>query len=226
MSRSKSFTRLNLLRAVTALSFVTGIGAIIVACDSDMPSGPAGGSVAGAVDMHCVGPTGTEITQVTDQSKCMFRPPVDANVDAHVAVPDAAPNTPDAAPDAAPESAYGPTMYNQSADDDDCKYHVSWTSTPIYENYDVTFTMTATTTVDPAPVTGAAPQIEAFLDDTHVAPDTHAVPTETTPGTYTIGPIQFDRPGMWTVRFHLFETCFDYADSSPHGHAAFYVNVP
>ena len=223
-------SRLNLLRAVTALSFAAGISAIIVACGSsgpEMPTGPAGGAVAGVVDMHCVGPTGLEITQATDQTKCMFRPPPDAAVDAHVALPDAAPGTPDAGPDAGPVSDYGPTMFNQAGDDDDCKYHVSWTSTPIYENTDITFTMTATTLVDPGPVTGdVGPIIEAFLSDTHPAPDTNQHAVETAPGVYTIGPIQFDAPGMWTVRFHLFEQCFDLIAQSPHGHAAFYVNVP
>ena len=218
-------TKLNLLRAVTAIGLVAGTSAIIVACSSDMPSGPAGGPVIGAVDMHCI-VNGVMQTQVTNQADCMYRPPPDAAVDAHVALPDAAPNAPDAAPDAAPESDYGATMYNQEGYDDDCKYKVSWTSTPIYENYDITFTMTATTTVSPAPVTGAAPLIEAFLSDTHPAPATNQVPKETSPGVYTIGPIQFDAPGMWTVRFHLHENCFDLIDDSPHGHAAFYVSVP
>ena len=33
-------------------------------------------------------------------------------------------------------SDYGPTMYGSAADDDDCKYFVSWTATPIKENAD------------------------------------------------------------------------------------------
>ena len=49
--------------------------------------------------------------------------------------------------------------------------------------------------------------------------------TETSPGTYTYGPIRFDASGKWTVRFHLYEDCVD-GDTSPHGHAAFFVTVP
>ena len=128
---------------------------------------------------------------------------------------------------------YGPTMDDSSGDDDDCKYHVSWTSTPIGENRDVTFTVVATTKTDGKPLgssTGAGadanPLAEIYLNDTHPAPNTNQVATETTPGTYTIGPVQFDAPGNWTVRFHFYEVCSDVADDSPHGHAAFYVQVP
>ena len=33
-------------------------------------------------------------------------------------------------------------------------------------------------------------------------------------------------PGKWTVRFHFNEICCDVNSDSPHGHAAFFVNVP
>ena len=45
-------------------------------------------------------------------------------------------------------------------------------------------------------------------------------------GTYKIGPIVFDKPGRWVVRFHLFGTCDDALATSPHAHAAFFVDVP
>jgi hypothetical protein len=32
-------------------------------------------------------------------------------------------------------------------------------------------------------------------------------------------------PGKWSVRFHIREDCLDGADS-PHGHGAFFINVP
>jgi hypothetical protein len=41
-----------------------------------------------------------------------------------------------------------------------------------------------------------------------------------------VGPIVFDQPGKWVVRFHFFENCDDLVEDSPHGHAAFYVQVP
>jgi hypothetical protein len=184
---------------------------LITACGNDMPSGPAGGPVAGAEDMHCIATDGGMITQPTSQASCN-------------AVPDAGPpGTPDADQTT---SDYGATMYNQAGNDDDCKYHVSWTSTPIYENYDVHFTITVTTTVDGLPAQNAGPQAEVFLSDTHGAPPTDQVSSETSPGVYDIGPVRFDLPGKWTVRFHMYGTCKDLVETSPHGHAAFYVNVP
>ena len=183
----------------------------ILGCGSDMPSGPAGGPVAGAEDMHCIAADGGMITQVTSQASCQARP--DAGP----------PGTPDADET---NNDYGETMYNQSGADDDCKYSVSWTATPIYENYDVHFTVTAKTTVDGQPATNANPVAEVYLSDTHGAPPTNQVATETSPGVYDIGPIRFDEPGKWTVRFHFYGDCLDLVASSPHGHAAFYVNVP
>ena len=128
-------------------------------------------------------------------------------------------------------------MDGSEGNDDDCKYHVSWTSTPIAENQDVSFTVTANYLADGmpssactnCPVTGLNTQnfyAEVYLNDTHPAPPTNEVVTPGAAGTYTIGPIQFDAPGKWTVRFHLFELCSDVTDDSPHGHAAFYVDVP
>ena len=40
------------------------------------------------------------------------------------------------------------------------------------------------------------------------------------------GPIQFDMPGRWLIRFHVYHTCLDLVNTSPHGHAAFFLNVP
>jgi hypothetical protein len=126
------------------------------------------------------------------------------------------------------DADYGDAMYGTEADDDDCKYHVKWSSTDIVDNTNVTFTMVATTLTDGAPATGSFSYIEAFLNDKHPAPDTkpESSSKEAPKGTYTIGPILFDEKGKWTVRFHLFEQCTDVSDESPHGHAAFYVDVP
>jgi len=122
-------------------------------------------------------------------------------------------------------SPYGPTNYGTEADDDDCKYHVTWSATPICENTGVTFTVTVTSKTDGKPVTGAGTLIEAVLGDTHSAPSAGKT-TESPPGTYTIGPVIFDQPGNWTVRYHIHEECTDVADSSQHGHAAFFITVP
>jgi hypothetical protein len=129
--------------------------------------------------------------------------------------------------------AYGTTMYGTSGDDDDCKYHVSYSVGGICENEGVYFVVTATQLANQMPLTGANPLIEVCLNDTHPSPGADAPPPagqqvtrEGSPGTYTIGPIQFDTPGKWTVRFHFYETCYDTLDDSPHGHAAFFMDVP
>jgi hypothetical protein len=123
-------------------------------------------------------------------------------------------------------SDFGATLDNAEGDDDDCKYHVSWTSTEVKENAGVTFEVTVTRLADGMPATGADVQIEAFLDTTHPTP-TIVIPTnELGGGKYRVGPLVFDKPGNWTVRFHLYEMCSDQNQDSPHGHAAFYVQVP
>ena len=93
--------------------------------------------------------------------------------------------------------------------------------------------MTATLLAAPdtgKPATGAAIVIESYLSDNqlHVIPNTGATPTETPAGSgkYQITPLKFDAPGRWVVRFHLYESCDDTLDDSPHGHAAFYFDVP
>jgi hypothetical protein len=159
-------------------------------------AGPAGGPVSGAADVHCAGKA-----QQTDLSTCHLQE--DAG-----------------APD------YGPTLYNSEGDDDDCKYHVKFTETPVRRNEHVTFTVTATTLTDGQPATGAAVLAEVFLNDTHPAPNSGQATTEKSGGVYGIGPIVFDAAGRWTVRFHLHEDCQDATEDSPHGHAAFFIDVP
>ena len=121
---------------------------------------------------------------------------------------------------------FGPTRCNNESDDDDCKYHVSWSSTPIRRDTDVFFTVTATKLFDGTPATGAETQIEAFLNPTHPTPSVNINSTEGSNGKYQVGPVRFDQAGMWTVRFHLYQQCLDVVENSPHGHAAFYVSVP
>jgi hypothetical protein len=137
-----------------------------------------------------------------------------------------------------PGGGYGATMYDSSGSDDNCKYDVTWASTTIAENRNAYFQVKATKRTDQSPLTGAAPFAEIFkaIDDNPGSSlNGTQTPTETSPGTYVIGPVQFDEPtdggtaatrGYWTVRFHFNETCSDVQPDSPHGHAAFYLNVP
>ena len=126
----------------------------------------------------------------------------------------------------APVSDYGPTMYNNSGSDDDCKYNVNWESTPVKENVGVTFYMNAIRRADEQPAEGANVVLEVYLNSSHPTPSTNIPNKELSGGNYIVGPVIFDAPGMWTVRFHLYEMCSDDPEDSPHGHAAFYVNVP
>jgi hypothetical protein len=199
-----------MLRSALTCFFV--VGALEVACTSTTPTptpdaGPTGGPVSGAKDAHC----GSKV-QPTSQDACH---------------PDAgAPQDDGGADDAGDTPAYGPTMYNDEADDDDCKYHVKWSADAIRQGSDVTFTVIATAKSDGKPLTGSPVRAEVYLNDTHPAPNTKQASKETTAGTYSVGPIRFDQPGQWTVRFHFFENCVDLLDTSPHGHAAFFVSVP
>jgi hypothetical protein len=178
--------------------------ALVGGC-SDGPTGPTGGPVSGALDTHCGG-------NATVIGTCMTgTEPADA------AAPD-----PDAG---APTSDYGETLFNAEGDDDDCKYHVKWSATPIRQKAGVNFTVTLTKLADGTPATGAGMRAEVYLTETHpVAPPPEA--NEAAGGNYTLGPITFDASGDWTVRFHFYEDCNDAPEDSPHGHAAFFVHVP
>jgi hypothetical protein len=136
-----------------------------------------------------------------------------------------------------PACAYGATMFGTEADDDDCKYHVRWTSTPLCEGGGgVTFTVVATNLATGEPATGAHIHTEVFTTTPGDAAcddrSTHESPfpfldylSEGPPGTY-VGRTSFDTSGQWTIRFHLNENCLDILPDSPHGHAAFHLTIP
>ena len=175
--------------------------AAMVAAACSGSTGKLGGPVQGAQDTHCTRADGGVEAQPISAASC-------------------ATSGGDAG------SSYGPTMYNAEADDDDCKYHLKWSSTGVQQNNNVTFTVTATQKAAGTPAIGANLDIEAFLNTTHPAPNSGTHTTENGNGVYTIGPVRFDAPGQWTVRFHLHEECADDKPDSPHGHAAFYLDVP
>jgi hypothetical protein len=169
----------------------------------------------GPKDTHCAEPDGGTMVQSTNAAACC------TSGDA-------------GGPGTCP---YNATMFGQEGDDDDCKYHVAWSSTAICEGAaGVEFSVVATYLGTGKPVTGANVRPEAFTtsppndagcDDmsSHESPSTFSVFAEEAPGTYK-GRIVFDKSGAWTVRFHLFENCFDVLPDSPHGHAAFRLAVP
>ncbi|HLK40925.1 MAG TPA: hypothetical protein VKU41_29430 [Polyangiaceae bacterium] len=196
-----------------------------------------GKATPGPADMHCAtqGSDGGVLIQTTVPASCCFSP--DGGALAAACDVDAGDTG---------GCPYGSTMWGMKGDDDDCKYHVTWTSTSICETPDggtngVEFTVTAVKQTDGSPVTGGMYMMEAFTtspgdagdpnycDNTsmHPSPTTNTAMTETSPGTgvYKVNMV-FDKAGQWTIRFHFHEECADVLGTSPHGHAAFYLTVP
>lgn len=224
----------------TSVLLMAMVGLPLASCSSsdDQPAvatGAVGGEVKGPADDHC----GSQVGE-TDPAVCLV--PVSGGDDAAAGA-----SGDDGAADGAGGAAdcnrlhdadYGETEYNSSGDDDDCKYAVSWTSTPVRKGDPITFTVTATSKstglplerIDAQPASELAlSRVEPYIpcDPTHFPPasDLKAKITETAPGVYTVGPIVLDESGRWVVRFHFYESCLD-SEKSPHGHAAFFVDVP
>ncbi|HXJ22231.1 MAG TPA: hypothetical protein VMT03_18575 [Polyangia bacterium] len=226
-------------KLVVARAILLGTTVLAIGCSSSSNNGvtadtPAG-VVLGPLDNHCTSPDGglmvqtVGVCEVIDTSAV----PKDTSICAPVTFGGASADdtsgddSSDAgASDAAATSDYGATMYGSAGNDDDCKYYVSWVSTPIQENADTYFTVTALRLSDMQPVRCAGIRPDTSLSLTHGVPAPSQPATEISPGVYKVGPIRFDAPGTWTERFHLFEECSDDPDDSPHGHAAFYINVP
>jgi hypothetical protein len=181
-------------------------GAIALACSNGSPSCPTpGGAVQGSPDDHCIDPDGGgPLVQTISQASCNVPPPDGG----------------------AQPADYGPTLDGNSGDEDDCKYHVSWTSTPVCQGDGIVFTVNVTNKADGTPLTGADTGTEVFLSVLHPGPTPFVNSKEGPPGTYVTEPAKFDQSGVWTVRFHFFENCTDTLEDSPHGHVAFRVQVP
>jgi hypothetical protein len=191
-----------------------------------------GKPTAGAADTHCNGVT----PQPVSEASCGVN---DAGLSGGGTVGDGGADDGGDDAGAADDCDYGATMFGNQGDDDDCKYHVVWSSTELCEgNPGVTFTATVTSLVDGSPVTGVPQGLitEVFIptdvnqacDDqsTHPSPSAgNLIESPAGSGTYK-GNIVFDASGQWTVRFHIHEECADVLDDSPHGHAAFRVTIP
>jgi hypothetical protein len=180
------------------------------------------GLVIGPLDSHCTASDGGLTIQTI--GACEVDDPT--TVPANTASCNVTFNNSTVGDGGVPVSDYGTTMYGSAGDDDDCKYYISWTATPITENANTVFTVTALRLADMTPATCAGIRPDVSLSISHGVPAPANPSTEIAPGIYRVGPIKFDAKGIWTVRFHLFEECSDAPEDSPHGHAAFYVNVP
>jgi hypothetical protein len=217
-----------LSRLTVCLSFATlALAGLLsgVACSSSDTTGTTstggggqsagtGGPVDGPADAHCAGKS-----QAVSDAACHPAPGTGGSGGGGTAAATTGAG-------GAEENEYGETLPNAEGDDDDCKYHLAWTATDIRQNTDVTFTAVVTEKVSGKPLGTGDMDIEAFLNDTHPAPNSDATVTESPTGTYKMGPIRFDASGKWTVRFHIHEDCSDLSEDSPHGHVAFFVNVP
>lgn len=228
-TRNGRHTLVSLLCLVVAATSVACSSSTSTA-DAGGSTAPVGGALSGAADTHCH-PAGGPIVQAVGicHTTSDQIPPNAAMCS--VMFDTSATGAAGTAADDGGAVDYGPTLYNSEGDDDDCKYHVTWTSTPIRLDTDVTFDVTLTNLTDMKPVSCAGVRAEIFLGDSHAAPSPPQG-TESAPGSgvYKVGPIKFDRSSTaatpWTVRFHFFEECNDADEDSPHGHAAFYISVP
>jgi hypothetical protein len=198
----------SLLHRLASSLLLFAAALVPVACSSSAP-GPAGGAVPDAGDLHCFD---HGVLKPQTVGVCQKDAPggADAGADDGAAPAIEEPFTP---------------LYNAEGYDDDCKYHVAFTSTPVRQNENVTFTLTLAGLDPPGPATGATPYAEVTLGDSHVSPSRDTKTVEKGAGVYEIGPIKLDRSGTWVVRFHLYGDCAD-TPSSPHAHVAFYVDVP
>jgi hypothetical protein len=166
-----------------------------------LPAGP----VAGPADDHCAGGKVQEV----DPAVCQAGPP-------------------DAGADDGGAEEPAPVRYNAAADDDDCKYHVSFTtSAAVALNTNVFFTAKATKKSDGTAASwGSMDALEVVTADMTQAVDVKDPPVQSPVGTAKFGPVKFNRSGKWIVRFHIHEECTDNDEASQHGHVAFFVNVP
>ena len=167
------------------------------------------GPVSGESDNHCVDDDGQDITQ--EIGKCAAD---GADLGSGGADSGEEPF----------EVRYGATAF-----DDDCKYKVSFENTCVALNEPVTFKVKLERKSDGSAASGDVPDSpEIYLadDPSHISPSNSIHAPEGPDGVYAIGPITFDRSGRWVVRFHFFEECSDLPEDSPHGHVAFYIDVP
>ncbi len=200
-------------------------------CSSDStPSAPAalGGPVSGPADAHCAG----REPELVEPAAC-----TNPEAESEGGASGEGDTTGEGGTDCnqTRDVEYGETLPGTEGDDDDCKYHASWTSTPIALNQDVTFTITTTNLSTSAPLEaledGKLPltRVEVYqpCEATRRGPAQNfkATFTEPSPGVYTVGPLRFDQSGRWVVRYHLYEECLD-GEGSPHGHIAFFVDIP
>jgi hypothetical protein len=135
-------------------------------------------------------------------------------------------NQTDAPPDgAAPNGSVFEEESPIELNDDACKFRML-VRRACSADGSLSFLISGWQLTDGTAATGAAPYFEAALGLTYLAPNTHPVTAEVSPGTYTIGPIVLDRPGLWTMVLHFYGLCTSTDPAAPHAHGTFLMNVP
>src|SRR4051812_42529744 len=129
-------------QTVLPLSALALAGVLSFAACSSSSTGDPGGPVSGPTDAHC----GAK-SQPTSEAACQPATGAGGGTATSSTTTGAGGGTTGAsgsttgAGGAGDVSDYGETLPNAEGDDDDCKYHVKWTSTDIFENKDVFFTV-------------------------------------------------------------------------------------
>ncbi len=192
------------------------------------PPGAPGGPVLGVEDAHCAGHPPVAVDPATCHGDSPEEGEGGASGDDKGGVGGSDCNQ-------THDAEYGDTLPNSEGDDDDCKNHVSWNSTPIRQNQDVIFTVTTKDLTTSQPLESLSDhklplsRVEVYqpCEPTRLGPpqNCNAEFSETAAGVYEGGPLRFDQPGRWVVRFHFYEQCND-GEASPHGHIAFFLDVP
>jgi len=213
--------------------------------DDDAPAPAAtctvkgGGPVAGVEDAHCIDDSGKDIVQSV--GKCVHGDPGsggsggETGEHGHAGAGDADHDHAGAGGAGAghehEEGGEEPyeVRYNDHAADDDCKYDTSFSTSCLEVNKPVTLTLKLRERATGDFGKGATPDSpEIYLADNpqHISPSLGITATEGPSGQYAIKGVVFDVPGRWVVRFHYFEECSDVPADSPHGHVAYYLDVP
>jgi hypothetical protein len=224
----------SVLKSIVSVLFVATVaGAALAGCSSGSSGSGGADSPAGVVigppDDHCKAGDGGLTVQtigVCDVASQSLVPANAASCSVAFTTGGSAGNADGGVDGAVGGTDFGPTMYGAAGNDDDCKYYLSWTATPIKEGADTFFTVTAIRLADMMPATCAGLSPDVSLNPFVGVPTPPHPSTEIAPGVYQVGPVKFTQAGVWTVRFHLFEECGDSQEDSPHGHAAFFVQVP
>lgn len=240
MSLSAPRTGFSLLLLLTGFVLAPGC----TSTDDDASTPPAtctvkgGGPVAGPEDAHCTDGAGEAIVQPVGQCLHGELGAGGAGADGahgHGGAGDADHEHAGAGgADADHEHAAGSeepyeVRYNDQAADDDCKYDASFSTSCLELDKPVTLTFTLRQRATGELGKGAkpnSPEIYLASNPQHISPSLGITATEGPSGQYAIKGVVFDTPGRWVVRFHYFEECSDLPEDSPHGHVAFYLDVP